>query len=395
MIKQISCAILLCITSLTMAQSDFVKGSVITLNGDTLYGEVNLRSNIKNSESCIFRDTNTTHTYLPNDIKAYTASTDKYYISKTVKLNADSANFFLEVLVQGDASLYYLKHSGDDLFFIDQEGRLTLLSNKETIIEKDDGTKYSKESKQYIGALLYTFRDAPKLTSQIKNTEFYYKSLVNITNKYNQFKNPNTQNYSKTTKNKVYLETGAGYTGITYNINSLDTDLSLGSATVGVDFVFKPLKAHYVWDVTLGLYAVKYKGDSKIEYNSYSDDSYHLVSIDYTAIKTPIKVRYSLPMKKFQPFINAGIINSIALNNNSTLVNHRSEYTQNEKDASISKYQLFYTFGAGLKWHTQNKNYFNLSANYEIKSQSLVSVSELDYGKINNLVFTISYCFKL
>lgn len=378
-----------------MAQSDFIEGSVITLNGDTLKGEINLRSNLKNSESCVFKDSKTTTTYLPQDIKSYTVGDDKYYLSKTVKLNTDSTKLFLEVLVQGEASLYYLKDSGDDLFFIDQQERLTLLSNKETIIEKEDGTKYSKESKQYIGALLYTFRDAPKLSSQIKNTAFYYKDLVTITDKYNKFRNPDSENYSKATKNVVYLEAGIGYSSGKYNIISLDEDLDINSATIGADFVFKPLKAHYIWDVTVGLYAMKYKCDDKVGASSENDDSYHLVNIDYTALKVPIKVRYNFPLKKVQPFINAGIINSLALSNNSSLLDHRSEYTQREKGAEISKYQLFYTFGAGLKLHTQNKNYFLFSANYEIKSQSLVSASELDDSKINNLVFTIAYGFKL
>jgi hypothetical protein len=92
---------------------------------------------------------------------------------------------FIEVLVQGKASLYYVPFNNDEKYIIDtKEDGMILLSNKEKIIQKNE--KSYKQEKPYIYTLIYLLRDCPKLKTRIANTKYDHNSMIALLRRYNK-----------------------------------------------------------------------------------------------------------------------------------------------------------------------------------------------------------------
>ncbi|WP_075590660.1 hypothetical protein [Labilibacter marinus] len=387
--------------NLSYSQSKTQVGFIIQLNGDTIHGEIENRSNIKNAEQCKFYSKNGSFTYNANEIKEYNISNQKYYISKSVKLPTETQKetYFLEFLVKGTANLYYLKRMHDEYFFIEKDSTFTILNNNESIVNEDDGSTYAKESKQYIGAMIYAFQDAPQLRNKIKNSEFYYKPLIKIVKEYNTSVcgiDDNCIEYKKDVEDKVYLEVLAGYNSQKLTLNSSSQSINSNNLTFGANFAFTPLKSHYVWNFISGIEFSNFNSSQNItDYTAIPND-FVSVEASFFRINIPIKVRYTLPLNRFRSFISAGINNSFIASNKSTMIIQRTQYTKYNKDTKLSTYQLFYSLEAGLKIPNQKNNYWITRLNYDIKnSNSFPAKSILDDSSENRIMFTLGYAFIL
>jgi hypothetical protein len=92
-----------CIT--TYAQTDFRSGYVITLEGDSLWGEINYRGDRFLAAECTFRQQEGKPTiYRPEDISAYRYEGDRFFVSKNVEGKA----VFLEYLINGKLDVFYM-----------------------------------------------------------------------------------------------------------------------------------------------------------------------------------------------------------------------------------------------------------------------------------------------
>jgi hypothetical protein len=126
--KSLSFLILTTFLSLNVySQQNFVPGYVVTVQGDTLKGSVDYRNWDKNPDkiSFVLEGKTTPEQYSPLDIKSFKAN-DEVYVSAIVKSSASyrkPGNFgdetelktaidttFLQTLIQGDKSLYYLRN---------------------------------------------------------------------------------------------------------------------------------------------------------------------------------------------------------------------------------------------------------------------------------------------
>lgn len=379
------------------AQSDFRDGYIVTHENDTIYGEIALRSNLKNAQSCIFRNESDVKTYTPNEISTYRIIGEKYYISKEVDLSDKKETVFLEFLVEGTANLYYLKKGSDEFFILEKEGRLVSLTNKESIYEGKDGGTFAKNSSKFRGVMLYFFRDAPQLANKIKQVDFSYKPIIKIVTDYNKSICPNNEcvRFEKSTKLNVFMEAVGGVAINKMGLEGSDEYLNSLSPTIGVDFVFKPSKAHYVWNVILG---VSYQ---KLDFSGQIDDYDKIVGkyldfdVQYSLLRFPLKVRYEFPGKKIQPFLSAGLTNSLLLNINSTILNQRSARTQREENAEMENYQFGYCASLGFKYKISDKNYLIFEAEYESRRPRTRSYKILSDHNVNSMMFSVGYAFKL
>ena len=71
-----------------LAQSNVREGYIITLQDDTIHGEIDFRTSAMNMKRCVFRKKGDTSfkTYLPGEISGYRfTSNGIYYVSKEVK----------------------------------------------------------------------------------------------------------------------------------------------------------------------------------------------------------------------------------------------------------------------------------------------------------------------
>ena len=171
--------------SLLQAQTDFRKGYVISHSNDTLYGEIDYLGNRLMSEICRFRsNTNIIVEYTPYDIVAYRFSDSKYFISRQVS----GKKVFLEILIKGQANIYYLRDDLGDHYYIDKEDLpLVRIPYKEGIIERD-GKQYAYATKTHLGVLNYFLMDAP----------------VTVQKQINEMKKPQHNNLIKLIKDYHY-----------------------------------------------------------------------------------------------------------------------------------------------------------------------------------------------
>jgi hypothetical protein len=153
---------------LLRAQTDFRSGYIINLNGDTLTGEVDYRGDFIMGEMCRFRMNGSKHdtTFYPRDIFGYRFVDGKYFISKEV--NGKKA--FLEYLINGIVSIYYLKDDMGDHYFLDKNGSdIVEIPPYKEEIKYNDGIPYMVKSAAHIPFLYFYMQDAPGLRSDIEN----------------------------------------------------------------------------------------------------------------------------------------------------------------------------------------------------------------------------------
>lgn len=97
------------------------RGYVITNPGDTLFGEIDYRGDLLMGKLCRFKDNNgEEQEFLPAGIQGYRFIDSKYYIS----LEVNGRNVFLEYLINGKVSIYYLRDDAGDHYYIDKEGEV-------------------------------------------------------------------------------------------------------------------------------------------------------------------------------------------------------------------------------------------------------------------------------
>ncbi len=171
------------------AQNDYRKGYILTLNQDTVFGEIRFRGDMANSLKCTFKDnTGFIRDYKPDEIKSYRYLNGKYYISKIVKNDNATVNLFAEYLVQGKKNLYYYRNNSGTHFLIDFiNDTLTEIPYHEDIVKIED-VNYLKTSTLHIGYLKTYFNDCPAVFDEIdKISKPYFENLVKLTKNYHHF----------------------------------------------------------------------------------------------------------------------------------------------------------------------------------------------------------------
>ena len=123
--KIILSLILLSGCAIASAQVNLREGIVITLGGDTLHGMIDYRTDRINAEQCVFmaNGASAATTYKPGEIAGYRfLDNGRYYVSRTVPMpDSTTQTVFLEFLVRGQLSAYYLAGDETRIFYFEQE----------------------------------------------------------------------------------------------------------------------------------------------------------------------------------------------------------------------------------------------------------------------------------
>ena len=172
------------------AQNNFRPAYYITLQSDTVYGEIDDRGDARNAKVCTFRpgEGEATVSFDPGDILAYRfTGGGKYYISREIPLQEEAQAVFLEYLVNGISDLYYYRGQGQGRYYIESEdGQITELSN-DIITSKVNGVDYTRSSNLYVGQMKASFADCPEIQARIDRARFSHKSLVQLTSEYHGY----------------------------------------------------------------------------------------------------------------------------------------------------------------------------------------------------------------
>jgi len=181
----------------TFAQNDnFKNGYIITNQGDTVFGQIDLRTNLINQSQCRFRADEKAQSvvYMPFDIKSYFFTDDKlYFVSKTIEIDKTKINTFIEFLVNGVMNLYYYEfktvkyntlpdyQNFDGIisyyFFEDQAGKMF------AVYQKPSPDYILRYDNSYKNLTNFVLRDA-NISQDINKMQFNQKSFINITKNY-------------------------------------------------------------------------------------------------------------------------------------------------------------------------------------------------------------------
>ncbi len=311
--------LLLIIIGSSYGQNDFRSGFIITLDSDTIQGQVDYRSNSKNYESCIFKIEEGEKEYYPNQIIGFGYNGDKFFSSQIIE---DS---FVEVLVIGEISLYKSRdkyHVMKDTSFFDLE----------SIIEKVEieGKTGKKETGKWKGILTYLISDCLRnpsgLTSNMKLSE---KGLARLIVKYNKCTGTEFTEFKANkpwTKFDFGATLGASRSEITTDgsgfFSYLDDSYSSIDPSIGVLIAISSPRITEKMAFQGELHFLRSSYSSLVELPR-SSIQIHDSFIDLTTLSLPLSLKYSFPEKRYGFYLQGGINFDYHLSSDTRLISEQ------------------------------------------------------------------------
>lgn len=378
--------------SLAEAQSDFRPGYIVTLEGDTLQGLINLRGDKLNAKDCIFKqeDNSEKVTYTPDQIRAYGIQNLKRFVSPSSLAYDLRKSVFLEYVAEGPLTIFFYK---------DDENVEHFLASKDTVImelsyqlnSSQDGQLRSRFEK-YKGQLRYLLGDEPTLFPLIDKIACNKKDLRRLAEEYKKLRHPVNESFvsyqKKNIKFKFAIHASVGTSHLTsppYNMylsdylvtKSLDFDRTYTyeiGAAVNV-YLDHAGRNRLSLQLSPALNFVEY--NSKVERRlppllyTYQSD------IKYTTLKVPVLVKYAFNSSNhsISPFVKGGP--GIAV-----YMSQRGQYVYYSTPLSSPSSQPV-IFNQSLDSNEKSaKGYLVAGAGIDLKlSRNLLSVSALySYG---------------
>lgn len=400
--------ILLQLVIISYAQNGYGPGYIITNDSDTLKGLIKLKSNYLNSRSCdfIYGNKENEKAYSPSDIRAFRFLNSKYYVSREVTIDSLKQRVFLEYLVEGIVNLYYLKDLQKEYYFLEKDNQLIPISNETSVLTVKESAhngdsvevKYSKTSYQYRRILAYLFKDSPAAAKEIANVQFNYRSLIGLTVDYHNdvCKDRKCIDFTKSTKQEVYIEPFLGLNNEWMSINTSKTNASQSSVNAGVRLRLKPFKRITRWDFLMGVSFSSSNFTGEFDNKIFDADYTRIYRIhtQYSAIHFPVTFEYSFGQNNLHPFLTLSYDNIFLLNPSYAI--SRIDGSNNfSVESKFRTYQFGFSPGVGLKLNMESHSYLFVKGEYEFRRSLLNTHYILDYQKIQSLSISIGLGFRL
>lgn len=278
------------------AQSNFLKGYLLLSESDSLFGFIDNKNYINNSQFCDFKgtDTDSIVRYYPNQIFGYRFIDGKYYVSKTLEVDNKKVQIFLEYLIHGKLDIYFYKDKqNENLYFVSKDTLpLTELKYSKELVN-ENGKTFLKESKNYVTPLIYLTNDCEEIKNEIpKIDEPNHNKLINFAEKYHNLTCDGEECiiYEKRLPQKVKFNIMGGITKFTREYNK---DVPY----YGFNFLFQQSQINERFFLGIGLY------EADIE-NAFIMRN----------LQVPLSINYIHPRKGFSPILSYEIDLNHALN---------------------------------------------------------------------------------
>jgi hypothetical protein len=374
------------VTSNLHAQSDYKPGFIINNNNDTVHGFIFYRAENLH-EKCTFKKTKDAKSvdYKPFDIVAFGFAEGTFYISKNFTIENETSAAFLEYLIRGKASIYYLRRNTDHYFIEKENTRIIELTEPDKYVKKDGKTFFI--NKQFKGKLKATLQDCREIFPQIEQTNLTHSSLTKLAKTYHNKVCPDQQcEIFERTRKSIHVNWNI-YGGTSFDKLEFGIDYKTNYAS-GIKFgAGIEIENILQWterislglDITLhklnqvNLISTPPKDNFNILFTEYEGTKYQLtpntafnVNLKTSFLDIPFSVNYTFSRSKIRPFVNVAFFNRFTLTQNKTLKLNRfyKEFNQ-----SIPNYYLGYLVRVGLRYML-NKHSINLSLTYD-KSQNM------------------------
>ncbi len=315
----------LLVCGISYGQKDFRPGYILQ-NGDTVKGYVDYRSDNRNANLCVFKNSLTApeRQIKPGEIDGYGYFESRRYESKLIPVEGSATGTprFVKILVKGTASLFVYQNFGKtDQYFLQKGLTFKLLEEIVRQETRPNGTKIKVREKPYEKVLAENFQDCPALAKDISETSLKNSSLMELFVKYNNCNPPPSLSFvHKPVKNKFTWGVVAGANASTLTIAG-DTYLQIPKNYPGgitphgglfMNLILPRLNEKLSLLVEGIITQNKYQAEF-VEKGNFGRENNYKVNFDLTYINFPVQFRYTYPKGDFRPFINAGVVNAFCL----------------------------------------------------------------------------------
>lgn len=292
-------------SSVVLAQQSFRDGYIITLQHDTIVGQIAYKDNPANYKSCRFRKEGKTVTYYPEDIQGFGFKKDKLFTSSIEK------GLFVQVLVMGELSLYrhksvyYLKKSDKEVYKLEVKN----------VNEVVDGIAVTRTNNKWRNTVSYLIGDCILNSSlMLEKVPLKEKSLTQIVVRYNECKNAKYTLY-KEQKPWTVFESGmtVGLIRSTINISTrnnsfpyLNKNYHSVDPTIGLVTTFSFPRASERLAFQSEFLFTHSAYSSLVERKQGNVTEFYDSFIDLTTLSIPVSLRYTLIDSKYSLFVQGG-----------------------------------------------------------------------------------------
>jgi hypothetical protein len=407
-------ALIMAGTSVIAQKGKILKGKLITLNGDSLTGAFTESRYSWADGLCSFyqNGSETVTVYSPVEIKGFKLEDGRLYLSRKLSIVNDTVSSFVEVLIQGSASLFYLNAKNGEYYFVEKMGVEPVIVNepKKYIFSDDQRFVYIPDFRKRLRLIL---NDCEEINDDITKASCNAKNLIEITEKYNLIKYQGviTQKYG-TNRMYPYLEFSifSGLAPTRYNFGNRLLGQKGFSYQAGINIRIRnilpsndrlSLYANVIIDRDNSYTLSKYnKGDVYGESIDYKGEQYVINSlgswgtvpslrVDFGlwSLKVPALFEYDILKGKTSLSLNAGFSNRIIIGRNKNFV---YRWFDEENGSTFNEYYIGYAGGLSLgrKISEKNKLLFDISFEYLLDPTIMYDNQRLNSSSIT---FRIGY----
>jgi len=306
----------------TRAQADFRPGYIVLPAGDTLRGELDYRDGRFSSQHCRFRlgPAAVVTTYGPGELRAYClAATGQTYraialpqpTTTPVTNPGLTPTFFLEVLIDGPATLYFLRNDDPLDHFYLRSPTFSLAELAHEIKEVQvNGSLYRQELNGFRSQLNRAFSGCPMVLVQLPRLLFRESALRQVVAVYNACVEPGGHTEpAETRSQEAYLVSAVvglqSNTLVWYDSFYPDYQITRKIAPVlGLEVELRNPRVSRRVNLVAGLFYAPQKLTAAYSYGFNS-----VVSTSFTnhLVKAPLLMRYSSPKGAVRVLAEAGV----------------------------------------------------------------------------------------
>lgn len=344
--------------SIAFGQAGFREGYVITIQNDSIKGQVNFRSPKSNYAVCKFKVNGVVKEYLPSEIKGYGILGDRFFQSGVIE------NIFVEVLISGELTVYkhdnvFLLRKGEGILFTPEEKEIEVSRQDQTGRETTSGTIRDTRWKGQLAAML---NDCKLSEEVLRNVQLHERKLVDLARKYNACRGTKYIVYKTDqpwTRFNFGLSVGVTQTtlrptsGAAYEYEYFAKSYHSLNPTLGAVVLMRSPKVDDGLAFGVGINVTKSSFESfEVRKNPYDNYTEYTTRMDMTVVAFPISLRYDFISRKISPFIEFGFTLDRILNTSSdvAIVEKRTaEVRTSSRDAlTFAKSQRGVGGGAGV-----------------------------------------------
>ena len=382
------------------SKSDFAPGYIVTLEKDTIEGFIEIKDHAFNARNCVFKATINAAPiiYSPQQLEAYGIRGKMYFRSFTTPiLSTENRKVFLECIVRGKVSLFFL----NDSFFIEHD------SSIEQLIEINEeinqvGKSFNRSRPVFKSTLQGAMSDCKTIHQDIATVELTRKSLIRLILKYNSCQGINANIFDANTDKMAIrfgLSASAMYSHLKFASGGSSDFSFIDRTAIPPNTSFVPsawieiwrpgISSKFRWQTGLNYYSSTYKG----AYESNAIGLRYEFTLSNSRIELPIKLKYLISNDNNGFYLTVGIgLNKFTAWKDEVVVKVVPSYSFLRSHSSLENKSFFIQFiaGVGMELPLKDRSVF-IEGNIGMTEGILTPKSNSPEANISAFIVTVGF----